>query len=593
MANVLVVLDADTARRAAYVAAVRSKIALVPDLTAGSCEHGVWTAVWAASPSAPIDSVSTADGGSVVWGTAYDAQGQRATAADVRAAWNNGGLTVWDGFYGALSADVIGRLVVGADLFGVFPIYYWHGNGVVLIGTSTELFDLHPEFRKRFSVAALVGILMTNGLVDGATLWQDVRRLRPGHLLRACADGVQEVEAYRIPEAVDTTGLPLAGDIALLGDAVAAAVRRQAPQGPRYGLLLSGGLDSRMLAGFLVHQGISPRALTLGVPGDLDMRCAAAVARALGLEHAAAEPDPACYPGYARLQAQWEHLANGFNTVRDWWTRSRVAQLGDRLVTGLLADAVVGGISIAWAYSPSPPGMSYDAFTANMPKLGVPADVLRQLLKPEYADLVQETESLLRREFESYGHSGAHRAWCYDLAHGERFHVGGMAWHLSLGSWPVIPALDRELIRVASRLPAASLATRTAQLGLIESHLPELASVPLDRSDLLADHPQYISPRLRQRLAAQIRMEFHKVRRRFSRTESRYWYRVNDFDGDAWSGVRRCAEPLRARVDHVLRRDVLDTLVLPPDARARDSQRVPESGLKLLVGFMLWADQHM
>jgi hypothetical protein len=283
------------------------------------------------------------------------------------------------------------------------------------------------------------------------------------------------------------------------------------------------------------------------------------------LKQVTGEPDTSTYPAIAALHARWEHLANGFNTIRDWWIQGQVGQLGDRLVTG---------------------------------GLGVKAEVVRKLLRAEHAGVVQEMQNQLRREFDHYGELGSYRAWRYDLAHGQRYHVGCTPWRLSFGVWPVLPMLDREVLRVSSSIPASSLADRLAQLALVQTHLPEFASVPMDRSDLLSDEPQYLMPRLRQRLGSYARARIKDLRRALGRPaagrESRYWYRVNNLNGEAWRQVRRTADSSRERAAGVFNRDVLDAILPPPGQPVVfDGAGSSESGCKLLLGFVCWAGTHL
>jgi asparagine synthase (glutamine-hydrolysing) len=76
-------------------------------------------------------------------------------------------------------------LTLGADLIGMFPVYWWTGGEVLLAGSSPELFRLHPCFRSSIDLEGLTGILLTMNSVDGRTLLEGVRRLAPGHFLRA------------------------------------------------------------------------------------------------------------------------------------------------------------------------------------------------------------------------------------------------------------------------------------------------------------------------------------------------------------------------------------------------------------------------
>jgi asparagine synthase (glutamine-hydrolysing) len=602
MANILIVMDRDGERREKYVREAANDLAPVSGLRTGKCASGPATAIWAASENAPIEAVNDEDGGAVLWGDAIPGpDSRRWMIRELRSAWSTPEIPEpCDGFHAAVVWNKAGEISLGTDLLGVFPLYWWADEEVLLAGSSPELFAKHPRFKARFNPAGLVGILLTNGLVGRKTLWQDVHRLAPGYMLRGQPDSrFSEKLQYELPLSTQYYDLPFAAHVELMGDSIHDAVKRHVPSGQAYGMLISGGLDSRMLAGFLSEQGIHPRALTLGLQTDLEMRCAQGVTRALGIEHLMAEPKADHYPQYATIHARWEHLANGFNTIRDWETQEHIARLAPRVVVGCLADSVLGGTSIAWAWSRNTASMNFASFFSQMPELGVRADVLSELLDSKsVGGLVEETLQSLESEFNGYGNLGSHHAWAYDVRHGQRFHVAGTIWRMSFGAWPVVPMLDRKVLATAAGLPAASLADRLAQLSLLQTRFPRLAELPLDRSDLASDEPQVLAPRLRYMLKQFAGSEFNRMRRklhlsRLSKTEVRYWYRINNFESDGWRSVRALAEPSRSKVQ-LFHAPVLDK-VLPNPTPQRDGspQRIQESGRKMLVGFLLWAKDHL
>ena len=74
----------------------------------------------------------------ILWGDAFAAGGDVVDSVSLRQRWM--GLPdhvpdPWNGFFAALRYDNrSNRLVAGADLFGLFPVYYWTSADVVLIG---------------------------------------------------------------------------------------------------------------------------------------------------------------------------------------------------------------------------------------------------------------------------------------------------------------------------------------------------------------------------------------------------------------------------------------------------------------------------
>lgn len=595
MANFVAVIDSNQSRRDAFLETTRSTIAPVPGLVIDQRTGDGFGVLWAASPQAPISIAERGGRLSLLFGDALDEDGTLVDAGAVCDRYDTDPEAVWDGYFASLvlAPDT---LIAGCDLLGMFPIYFFHKGGVTLVSSSPELILGHPLCERTLDAKGMVGILLTNGLVGGRTLTDGVTRLGPGCQLRLRDGRISEKLVYVIPESQDSLSLPLEGHGALLGDAMEDAVRRHGKLGVSYGMLLSGGLDSRMVAGLLTHERITPLALTMGLPSDMEVRCAKEVAGVLRLKTTNAEPAPDGYADNAKIQARFEHLSNGFSQVRDWWTQEQVKKLGSRLATGILADAVVGGVAIAWAYRGNPPRMSFDNFWENMPELRVPPAVLKKLLRPDHAPLVDQVLAELRTEYDAYSPLESQKAWRYDLAHGQRYHVGISAWRLSFGSWPMIPVLDRKLLAAAGGIPAVSMADRSAQIELVRQKLPELVRVPLDRSDLLEGVPQYIDPSLKQRIGNNLIGRVNKLRRRLPaslKQERRYWFRVNDFEGEGWQGARREVEPHRDLLSGVFDPSVLSQALPPPGGDGRGAEfHIQPAGKKLLLGLLYWFAEH-
>jgi asparagine synthase (glutamine-hydrolysing) len=607
VANFVVTLDPDPARRLQFVDTITPRLSLVEGLLQSSCATGDFCAAWAIEPRAPVSCRSDRSGAAVLWGEAIaQPRGERISAEQLRGVWDParvGAPAVFDGFHAAIVYESRSGFVLGTDPLGLFPVYYWSDGEVTLAGSSPELFRYHPRFQARFDPAGLVGILLTNSLVDGRTLWQDVHRLGAGHvLLWRPGNRPREVPGYAIPVSCGDFDLPLSGHARLLANALDESLAQHVPQGSRIGLLLSGGLDSRVLAGLLHRRGVSPVALTFGRRGDLEMDCAAGVARALGFEHSAfSDQDHELLDGAnlladgAERKATWEHLANGFGTCSSY--SSRIRELRRRLpspvLSGYVMDAAVGGSHIAWGYSERDGAMSFATLFSRVNALGLAPSVLVRLLRQDvFGSLVTDTIRRLQELYAGYADLDSRRAWCFDLRHRQRFFIGGTAWQLSFTAWPVLPATNRRVLETAARIPAGALAERAAEIQLLRQEFPNLAALPLDRNSYdttpLIPRPRaLIVQALRRRLSPSRFIAGPK-------RERRYYYRLFDINGPGWIAVRERADGYRSRVADLLHLDVLDEVLPGPGARpAFEDPIIQSSGLKLLLAFLIWSKDHL
>lgn len=599
MANFIIVVDPDMGRREGFVEAIKNRVAPVDGLITDACATGDFCAIWAADAQAPISHVADDEGAAIIWGDAISEDSpERIDALQLRSRWNDlahRSKAVFDGFYAGVVYHPDSGLIAGADLLGLFPLYYYANEDVLLMGSSPELFRYHSVFRMEFNPAGLVGILLTMHIFDGQTLLRGVRRLAPGHLLvwgpRA---GSEEVLLYRYPVSKRYFSFPFSAHVDILDQVIDAAIVRHVPNDRTYSLLLSGGIDSRMLAGYFKEKGVDVVGLTLGEPTDSDMECALKVARKLGLQHHTAEVSLDQYPFYAHLQAKWEHGANGFNTIHSWGIHQHLRGIAPRVLSGYLLDCFLD-INLTWAHSPSSTAMSFEPLFAFLNGYGLRLDILRKLLRREvFGDAVDEVISRMRTVYEGYSEVESQRVWCFELHHRFRFWIGSILWRLSFGAWPVLPQSDRKVLEVAGAMPASTLAERRVQKELLCKRFPQLAALPLDQC---TNNPRPLRPRLRHQLGWYFYGLLNSLRggvARSSMIERRRYCRLYDFDGPGWLAVRREAEPYRENVFHLFHKDVLKEVLPGPDVPLCFKNGIIEpSGLKSLLGFLLWSKDHL
>jgi asparagine synthase (glutamine-hydrolysing) len=589
IANFVVTIDPDRARRRRFLGGLRNQMEPFAGLTGGQEETGDLAVAWAAGSRAPVDVVMDQSGAAMLWGEAITGDGRRAGAAEVRAAW--GSPEPWrhapyDGYHAAVRWDPQRGLVAAADPLGLFPVYHWSQEDVTVIASSADSFRHHPAFTSRLDLRGLVGILLTMHPVGGRTLQQSVRRLGAGAMLQRPAGG-HALEVAQFPLAREpSSDAHLHDEVALLDDAVTRAVERHAPRKGACGLLLTGGRDSRIVAGCLREAGRAVRALSWGEPHDHDVVLARRVARTLRIPHVRRDdPDPARLTGQARLQARWHQLNHGFNTVWAWGSSADLAELPAMTLNGYVFGSVVGGEPVDWAWDPREEDWSFDAFFARINAWAVPRHELKRLLRPTgCGELVEEVVDQIRHDFEGYGETPQDGAWCFDLHHRQRFHVANSLWPGSFRSWPAVPGADGPLLRSAGRLSHGALRSRVAQDALLCRRFPRLARLPIDHND---DNPRPLLGSRRWSLERRVRAA--RQRRGWATPERRRYYRLLDFEGAGWRSVRGAAEPLRELVSDIFDPAALADVLPPPEERlVADDAIVGSSGAKCVLGFMLW-----
>ena len=606
MANFILIIDPDPERRSHYIKTIKPQLPLVEGLSTDSCCSGDFVTIWAASPHAPISFLADEGGSAIIWGEAMKRDSsERIDASNLRNLCKsspNQILLPFDGFHALAVYHPHLGLTVTADLLGLFPIYYYTRGDVLLVGSSPELFRYHPLFKQVFNPVGLVGILLTNGLFDGQTLWQDVRRLGAGYLL-SWQPGTEpkEIRQYQITDidgGSEYAAVPFNEQIDILDRVIDQTLSRHAPTGKRYSLFLSGGLDSRMLGGFLQRQGIDTVALTVGRRIDLEMECAMSVARTLGFEHYTTAIPYTQYPTYADLIVNWEHLANGCDGIMGlgWGVYSHLRYLASRVISGYALDRLMGGTFSNYF---SVETLSFETFFCQIiNRNAFSPQLLERLLKKDvFGGLIEETCDRIHTVYESYSDEEFVRSRWFELYHRIRLVIGSiLGWQLSFAAWPIVLLLDWQLLKTIAAMPVQTLAQRRAQYELVRTRFSQLAQLPLDRNQFNTEPFQLTGRGQRYiRRLYEMQAKWRQFQQQKLGYERRHYYRTFDLNNPGWRLVRQQAEPYREQVGHLFHEEVLNELLPAPDQPIQFAiDPITESSkLKVLLGFLLWSREHL
>lgn len=571
-------------------------MAFLPHLACGTTLGNEYALTWAAAPDAPIKQHRAEHGedwNCFLFGEPHDSEGQLQGADDLahKTTVTPSTERKLNGYYAAVSVNARYGVQVEADVLGVFPIYYWQSGEVLLVGTSPDLFRCHASFSANLDLHGVAALLLTSGIVDGRTLLRGVRRLapdhrlvwRPGNLPREETPG--SAGAHEAVKDLETAAEIASGyHRAFLKTALASAQRP--------GLLLSGGLDSRLLAGFLTEMGLRPACLTFGRKRDLDARCATHVARELGLQQTLIDAPPEQYAAFASSSVQWEELSGGLYAVPLGWNLAArpPAVSMDRIVCGLTLDAVIGG--------PRQVADTNRAVTferLRIGRLGLDRSRLKNLVEmPEFHRACDEVCHDLVDTYRNGTEDDHLREWRMNLSHRHRFAVGVCAWRYSLFRWPVLPALDRRLLQLAAVLPHSIVRDRQVQIRTLVRYFPRLAELELDRNYL--DTLPLVARG--QSLLLDSRRRLLKLGRRIQSwfgEDPRFYVRTMAFNGPGWRVIRALADEARVAAATLFNPRGLAELVPPATVKVRNlpDPIIHSTPLKNTLGLMLWLRQQI
>jgi asparagine synthase (glutamine-hydrolysing) len=201
-------------------------------------------------------------------------------------------LPLLNGMFAFVALDAsTGTVHAVRDPSGIKPLYWSASARGIAFGSEIRALRDHGEARGGVDRAALSAYLTLRYVPSGATLIDGVRRLAAGEAL-TWRDGSLRSFRYEYVADDDTNSpAPRTLDEAVeqFGRQLERAVSRQLVSDVPVGVLLSGGLDSAVLAAIVRSSGVSAPCFTVGFSDDpggaSEIEEAAHTASVLGLPH--------------------------------------------------------------------------------------------------------------------------------------------------------------------------------------------------------------------------------------------------------------------------------------------------------------------
>jgi asparagine synthase (glutamine-hydrolysing) len=494
-----------------------------------------------------------------------------------------------DGYYLAILFDHTPRLVLGTDVLGLFPLYYWVKGDVCLFGTSPGLFKLHPLFVAEPSIYGIASVLLISHISGGQSLFKGVRRSSPWHFVEwTPEEGVRETGANPLRMSDASFDVPYQ---ACLEQVASSFEAFHAPLAllPVLDVFLSGGQDSRMVAGY-VGRYLSRKAvhaISLGRGTDQELQYAKKVSRTLGWRHRYHDVEFKEYPLFATSQLKLESLQAQF--APSIGTAQRLsAERGGPVICGFLGDLVIGDRHILAGRSQKTGEFDFAELFGNLNRYGFNINDAVELLSAHDGKLtVAQVIEDRRRDWDNIDALPFQKAWLYQMTHRQRFQIGSLIWRLSLGAWPLLPYYDRRLLDAVTSMPLNYLSSRRMQVDIIKREFPRLATLPLDRNAVGADY--LVTPLYRKFLPSLSDVSWRLYEFLEGGRERRYYHRTYDFNTPAWRSVRREAERHRHQVGNLLDPEAVSRLLPAAETHIGfENSLVDTSKTKTLLGLVLW-----
>jgi asparagine synthase (glutamine-hydrolysing) len=239
------------------------------------------------------------------------------------------------------------RLYLVRDPFGVKPLYYAHGTRG--FGFCSEVSGLAALTGQRYPIdrQSLSTFLSLRFVPSPHTLLSGINRLPPGHVLEhSIAGGAQTLKCYAKPTRSLFTG-SFDDAVERYQQGVATAVRRQLLSDVPVGVLLSGGIDSALVAAMAVESGVNTPCFTVGYEDETtacEIDDAAHTAKVLGLPHHVVRVDheQLWQALEAAVKATEEPLVTT-SVLPMWYLCKRAREDVTVVLTGQGSDELLGG----------------------------------------------------------------------------------------------------------------------------------------------------------------------------------------------------------------------------------------------------------
>ena len=250
------------------------------------------------------------------------------------------------------------RLVLARDRLGVKPLYLLERGR--MLAFASEVRALAGAFPTAVSLdwRAVDAYLHFGFVPQEMGVYREIRALAPGHVLEVTEDGLELRRYWELDFAPAVSRSP--DWLARVSEVLAGAVERRLAADVPVGVLLSGGVDSSVVAALACRAGGHPEAFTIAFRGPggtdpaadpgSDLSAARAVARHLGLRHREQILGPEALEPLDALIASFGVPFADSSAIPTYHAGRLAAEHGARVVlTGDGGDEVFGGYSNAQA----------------------------------------------------------------------------------------------------------------------------------------------------------------------------------------------------------------------------------------------------
>ena len=374
------------------------------------------------------------------------------------------------------------RVTILNDRLGYRPLYYKQENGILLFALEKKAIFAACESAPELDHLGILEFFAFGHNMEDRTVFRGIYAVPQGAVLHADSNGVRTRQYWRPVYSRDGGPTKLAESAEELGRHLchATAIRAERPQ--RHGIFLSGGLDSRAVAGALATVRSKVIAFTFGNASGIEVRHARRMAAQLGFEHRQLSYDRVSLHA-ALPRVVWRtECALPFNQTPSIEQHCHIHPKADVMFNGHFGDALTGGHLLPRQFLIHNPDRLVEHILAKRTIVGLP--VLRRIFQKAFLDSAySQMRDAIRRTLRSFDEERTpllYNLWDMTVRQ-RRFTFCSPAVDRYLFE-QITPFVDNEVVNWALRIPLRFLAGQRAYKRMIVQTFPIIADVPWTRT---------------------------------------------------------------------------------------------------------------
>ena len=373
------------------------------------------------------------------------------------------------------------------DRYGFCKLFYWVTPQRILFASEYKAIIWHQDFPKKIDQQGLADFMTLGYSTQDRTFFENIRLLPPASVATFKSDGnlsVQKYWDYSFHSEDDPLWLE-EDYVDQFAEMLAKATQRQIDPNKSLALPLSGGFDSRALAGMLdrLHFKGEVKAFSYGNQYAYDVAYGRKIAKNVGYEHTYIPIESTYLRDHAeRFVWLLEGTVNCLNAhMLLTYPFIRENSL-DSIMTGFFGDIICG--SAAWIYSVGIRGGTDDKDIFRR-QYDVHADIMKDkdvalyMKDSIYQEVKGKTfDTLQSRYFQCPSRNRYFRSRYFSTHERQRQYTSFNLHIFDFIAEVISPFLDVEFVEFAYHIPPPLAIYQNVYRKMIVKHLPKVASVP-------------------------------------------------------------------------------------------------------------------